>query len=326
MKKTALETIKGSYSVYSNGEYVVLPAAKLYILKPDGSLVACRNDLRNAGRITFLSGNRLLLCSSKAVLHMIDLCTGLDLWTAPFEKCNLNIGEFALSPDESFAYAYGGYRDRQFISRVFLASAEHEVDTRDISPDIGATRGILCDEEGIPCLLKTLRETVGGKPVIQNGVRIHDFDGIDPGGTTTWKTKWSFSTRTAIAFFGSTDRILTDDLHSFIPSSGELLPLLTPENLRQLPDQAICDSWTDSTARYLCLQYPTGNVILDLQERSIAARYAADYSRGCLIGREYWISVSGSITRKPFPSFEEIPPMGTGGNMDWYRAEHPELW
>ena len=56
-----VDKIKGNFYIYSNGEYVVLPGTKLYILKTDGSLVACRNDLRHAGRITFVSGNRMLL-------------------------------------------------------------------------------------------------------------------------------------------------------------------------------------------------------------------------------------------------------------------------
>ena len=326
MKKPDLEKLKGSFYIYSNGEYVVLSGAKLYIFKTDGRQVACRNDLRYASRITFLSGNRMLLCSSKATFHMIDLCSGSDIWTTPYVKHNLNVNELAISPDETFAYTYDEYKGTYFISRLFLTPLEHEVDAQDMYMDVGATRGIFCDTDGVPCLLKTLRETVGGKPVIQNGVRMHDFDGIDPGGTTTWKTKWSFSNRTAIAFFGSTDRLLTDDLHIFTPSSGELVPLLAPEALRQLPNQTICDSWIDSAARYLFLLYPAGNVIIDLQEHSIAARYAAHYSRGCLIGREYWICVNDRITRKPFPSFEELSPMQTGGNMDWYRAEHPELW
>ena len=73
-----VDKIKGSFYIYSNGEYVVLPGTKLYILRTDGSLVNCRSDLRHAGRITFLSGNRMLLCSSKKEFHMIDLHDGSD--------------------------------------------------------------------------------------------------------------------------------------------------------------------------------------------------------------------------------------------------------
>lgn len=326
MGKSDLEKIKGNFYVYSNGEYVVLPGTKLFIFRPDGSLVACRNDLRYAGRITFLSGNRMLLCSSKAVFHMIDLCSGNDIWTTPYVKSSLNINELAISLDESFAYTYDEYKGINFISRVSLTTQEHEVNVQDMYMDVGATRGIICDTDGIPCLLKTLSETIGGKHVNQNGVRIHDFDGIAPGNTNTWKTKWSFNNRTAISYLGSTDRILTNDLCIYDPSSNTLTPLLEPESYTQLPHQTICDCWLDSTGRYLCLKYQKGNVIVDSQTRSIVAQYAAEYTQGCLIGNEYWICVNDRVCRKPFPAFEDIPPVKQVPNRDWYFSSYPELW
>ena len=326
MKKTDLEKIKGSFYIYSNGEYIVLPGTKLYIFKSDGSLVSCRDDLRYAGRITFLSENRMLLSCCKAVFHMIDLCSGSDIWTAPYVKHNLNVNELAISPDEAFAYTYDEYKGTNFISRLFLNSPGHEVDIQVMYHDIGATDGIICDAGGVPCLLKSLSETIGGEHVIQNGVRIHDFNGISPGGTTTWKAKWSFNNRTAISFVCSINHILTSDLCIYDLTTGTLTPLLEPEAYNQLPHQTICDCWFDSTGRYLCVKYQTGNVIIDTQNRSIAAQYAADYMQGCLIGNEYWICVNKRVCRKPFPAFEEIPPVKHTISMDWYFAKHPEHW
>ena len=319
-----IDKIRGNISVYSNGEYVVLPGTKLYILKTDGSLVACRNDLRNARRITFLSGNKMLLCSSKTVFHMIDLRDGNDLWTAPYTKNELNVADLAVSQDEAFVYTFDQWKGIHFISQLNLQT--HEVDIHDMDMDLGATKCIVCDEEGIPCLLKTLSETIGGKHVNQNGIRIHDFNGIDPGGTTTWKAKWSFHDRTAIFFLGSTDQILTNDLCIYEPATGSLTPLLKPEDCSQLPNQTICSCWLDFTKRYVCLMYQRGNVIIDTLTCSIAAQYAADYAQGCLIGNEYWICVNNRICRKPFPSFEEIPPVKLTYNMDWYYSKRPELW
>lgn len=326
MKKTDLKKIKGNFEIYSNGEYVVLSGAKLYILKPDGSLIACRNDLRYVGRITFLPGNRMLLCSSKAVFHMIDLCTGGDLWNAPYVKSNLNVHKFAVSPDGSFAYTYDEYRGNHFISRLFLSTPGHEVDVQDMHMDLGATCGILCDADGIPCLLKTLSETVGGKRVNQSGVRIHDFDGLDPGGTTTWKAKWTFEDRTSISFWGSTNRILTSDLCLYDAENGSLTPLLTPDANKHLPQQTILECWPDSTGRYLCIKYHTGNVIVDTRNRCIAAQYAGDCRRGCLIGDEYWICASDGVCRKPFPAMEALPSWEPSASMDWYFSKHPEQW
>ena len=112
----------------------------------------------------------MLLCSSKAVFHMIDLCSGSDIWITPYVKHNLNVNELAISPDEAFAYTYDEYKGMNFISRLFLTTQEHEVDAQDMYMDVGATRGIFCDSYGVPCLLKTLSETIGGKNVNQSGV------------------------------------------------------------------------------------------------------------------------------------------------------------
>lgn len=326
MMKTDLDNIMGSFYIYSNGEYVVLSGTKLYIFNTDGTLVAHRNDLRDAGRITFLSGNRMLLCSNKAVFHMIDLCSGKDIWTTQYVKNSLNVNELAISLDESFAYTYDTYKGIDFISRVSLTTQEHEVIMHDMYMDVGATRGIICDADGIPCLLKTYSETIGGKHVNQNGVRIHDFDGIAPGSTNIWKTKWTFENLTAISYWGSTDRILTNDLCIYDPSSNILTPLLDSESYAQLPQQRISRCWLDSTRRYLCLKYRTGNVIIDTQTRGIVAQYAAECAEGCLIGNEYWICVNDRVCRKPFPAFEEIPPIKQVSNMDWYYSGHPDLW
>ena len=48
---------------------------------------------------------------------------------------------------------------------------------------------------------------------------------------------------------------------------------------------------------------------MDIQNRNIAAQYAADYTQDCLIDSEYWIGVNDRICRKPFPTFEEILPV-----------------
>lgn len=320
-----IDKIKGSFYVYSNGEYVVLPGTKLYIFKTDGSAVACRNDLRYADRITFLSGNRMLLCSSKAVFHMINLCDGSDIWTAPYTKIELNAADLAVSPDEAFAYTYDAWRGSDFISRLNLQT--HEVDIHDMYMDEGATMDILCDETGVPCLLKTLSETIGGRQFRQNGVRIHDFNDISPGNTTSWKTKWSVEgTGSAFHFLDSTDRIVTKDLHIYDTSTGASDDLLENETDWERPEEYPCDCWLDINKRYLCVKYQTANVIIDISSRKVVAQYAADYKQGCLIGNEYWICVNDRICRKPFPAFEVAPPVKSVINSDWYYSKHPELW
>ena len=324
MKKSDIEKIKGSFYIYSNGKYVVLPGTKLYIFKTDGSLVACRNDLRYAGRITFLSGNRMLLCSSKAVFHMINLCDGSDLWTAPYTKNELNVAGLAVSQDESFAYTYDQWKGTHFISRLDLQT--REVDTYDMYMDSGATGGIICNKAGVPCLLKTLNVSIGGKRFNQNGVRIHDFYDVSPGNTTSWETKWSFEgNRSSLCFLDGTDTVVTTDLHIYRPSTGTSLDLLENESSWQRPERSPSDCWFDITNRYLCLMYQTANVIIDIHARKVVAQYAADYKQGCLIGNEYWVCVADRILRKPFPAFEETSAVKVVGGSEWFYAKHPEL-
>lgn len=319
-----VDKINGKFDIYCNGEYVVLPGSKLYILKTDGSLVACRKDLRYVGRITFLSGNRMLLCSSKGVFHMINLCDGSDIWTAPYTKTNLNVASLAISPDEAYAYTYDEWRGHHFISRLDLQT--HLVYSHEMNMDIGGTCGIICDEEGVPCLLKSLVETIGGENVVQNGVRLHNYHSVSPGSTTVWKTKWSSSPGdSAFNFLDSADSVLTTSLHIYEPASGISIDLLENEPAWS-PEQPLCECWLDSTGRYLCLLYQTVNVVIDIKARKVAAQYAVNYGRGCLIGNEYWVCLDSKILRKPFPAFEEAPPVKTSINMDWYFSNRPELW
>lgn len=306
MAKTALEKLKGTFSLSYNGAYVVVTSDRNYsIFTPDGSLVACRKDLPYAHRNLFLSGNRMLVCSGKLVFHMIDLATGNDLWTAPYVKCDLNIAPLALSPDENFVYTYDTRNCFPFISRLDLNT--HQVDTHTFSFDVGATYDILCDENGVPHLLKTWQETIGGKNYTENGVRIHDFYDIAPGGTNCWKTKWQFQgNRHPIFFFGSTDRVLLDDFWVYEPSTGNSFNLLENETDWNRPDSNPFHYWLDHSTKYLCLGYQSTNVVIDIHARKVVVQYACDpCCKGCLIGNEFWICYKNTLWRKPFPAWED---------------------
>ena len=336
--KTYLDKLKNVYEVKFNGEYVVIAHTKLHILRPDGTLVACRSDLCYASRLTFLSGNRMLLSSSKNVFHMIDLTTGEDLWTAPYRKNNLNIAPIAISPSEKFAYTYDAYSGRKytdyFISQLNLET--HELEIAEMHLDVGASRDICCEDETTPCLLKTKLERIGGISYLISGVRLHEFSCGYASHTGDWKTKWyaALPCPSPLGFFGSTDKIVTTALHIFTPATGEDVDLLENETRFRLPWDSPKDfpiaCWPDHTGQYLCVKYHTGNIIIDIQARKVAATYACEYKRGCLIGSEYWLGTENGIVRKPFPAFEEIPEYNPALHLmegtSAYYAKHPELW
>ena len=320
-----IDKIKGSFNCDTNGEYVVLSGNKLHIFRPDGSLVATRKDIPHPDRITFLSGNRLLLCSSKAVFHMIDLCTGTDLWTAPHTKSYTNLDDLAISPDEQYAYTCDTGKNGNFISRLDLQT--QDVYSHDMLRDIGATRGIVCDEEGVPCLLKTLHETIGGKPYSQNGVRLQDYDAISACRTTNCKTKWSFEgNRSAFCFFGSADRVLLTDFHVYEPATGMSFNLLENDPDWQPPDSHPLSSGHKIWQQYMLIMWENANMIIDIPGRKVVAQYVSHFLNGCIVGNEYWICQEGKIRRKPFPAMEAVEPVKRTATMDWYYATRPELW
>lgn len=194
--------------------------------------------------------------------------------------------------------------------------------------DSGATRSILCNSDGIPCLLKTLSPTIGGKQYQQIGVRLHDFFCLSASSTTDWESMWFFEgTRSVVNFFGSTGRVVTTDLHVYEPATGDSFDLLENESSWQRPQQRPSNCWLDLSRRYLCLQYlSTVTVVIDVHSRKVAAQYVTKYHRGCLIGDAYWVCVDDKLVRKPFPAFEEAPPEKAVFGMDWYYATRPELW
>ena len=317
-----IEKIKCNSYIYTNGSYVVIPDTKLFILRPDGSLVTCRKDLRNAGRITFLPDNRLLLCC-KDVIHMINLSDGQDIWTAPFTKSYLHSSHFALSENQTFAYTFGENRCGPFIARINLHTLE--TDSFNLDRDVGATADILCDTEGIPCLLKTIGETIGGKQILQSGVRIHDFDGIAPYSTTVWKAKWSSECRSSICFLKDTDHVLTSDLKVLHIQTGALVDLLENKQSWVPPSSGQLTQWFDSTGQYLSILYQNANVVIDVQNQRVIAQYASSM-RGALVDNQYWICDEGKIVRKPFPLYEDPLPLKNFYGMDWYYASRPERW
>lgn len=323
--KLEIEKVRGSYSVFADGNDVVLTGDRLRLFTPEGREIACRRDVRNVGKAVFLPERRVLVRRGNGVFHLIDLRDGSDLWTAPGPKPELNTSPIALTQDYGCAYTYDTIKGQLWIIRLDLES--RETDSFPIRYDVGATQDILCDEEGIPCVLKTYFEKIGNQIYSQNGVRIQDYDILHRGSSFYWKWKWQFSGKELMSccFLGQLGKILTMDLHVYSPDTGELENLLENESQWQQPAGGPIEGWLDQTGRYLCLMYQKGNVVVDMEEKRVAAQYRAEWARGCLVGNQYWVCRDKQIVRLPFPDFEPWPEDHLIG-FDGLYAQNPQLW
>lgn len=305
--KLDIEKVRGTYDIFANGDDVVLTGDRFRLFTPEGRETACRRDIRNACKAVFLPERRALVRRRNGMFHLIDLRDGSEFWTVPGPKPVLYNSPVVMTPDYRCAYTYDSVEGRLQIIRLDLEA--RETDSFSVYYDMGATRDILCDEEGIPCVLKTYFEQIGNQIYCQNGVRIQDYDILYRGSTFFWKWKWQFTQKdyASRCFLGQLGKILTTDLHVYWPDTGEMENLLENESQWQQPAGGPMEGWIDQTGRYLCLMYEKGNVVIDMEEKHVAAQYRAEYARGCLVGNQYWICRDKQIVRLPFPDFEPWP-------------------
>ena len=62
---SAIKNTRTGAQIHSNDEYVVFITEKVYILNRLSGRVLCRDDITNADKAVFLSGNRLLLTEGR---------------------------------------------------------------------------------------------------------------------------------------------------------------------------------------------------------------------------------------------------------------------
>lgn len=308
MSKTDIEKIKGKYFIFSNQNFVVLIGKKLYIFRADGTQIACRPDVPHAYKVAFISENKILTGGGKNAYHLISLEDGAEIWSIPQPKMNTHFNKFALSTDNTEVYDFFRWNDTLYFLKINIETRESDV--YPISGGLRTTKDIMCDEKGVPCLLQTHYERIGGEQVSQNGILYQYQDSFETGSEYYWKYKWQHQgTTIAENFLLDTETILTNDLYVFKPRTGKMSYLLENEDIWQAPELGPNDCWFDQSGRYLTLMYLTSNVIIDWKERRRVAQYAAEYAVGCLVHDEYWICSENVICRKPFPIIEEVPAM-----------------
>ena len=305
--------IKAAAIVLSNGEYVAVVGEALWVFRTDGQLLLRRDDIRYAGKITFLSGNKLLIgAETNASYRMISLPDGADVWSTPKFKPHCYGLPFAISPDGKYAYDVIDRRMKNYLVRLDLQTG-----TMKETPITGGYRSIgaiVCEEDGTPCLLQHHynMDAPGGR-VSENGIRCPQMGRFLAKDSINWKNTWQHKDQRISAFFlGNTSHILTNDLYVYKPETGESYFLLEndPQWVHPGFHEFACPSfcWFEENGRYLFLAYDNVHVAIDWKERKMAARYAGRSCEGKLMGSEYWMPTGEGVRCVPFPAIEDIPP------------------
>ena len=306
MKTPKIEQVKGDYWIFRNAKYVVLVGKKLLIFQVDGTFVVCREDIPNAFKVAFLPGDRLLTGGGKGAYHMLSLTDGTELWSITQQKRESSAEKFALSLDGVWAYDYYSWKDGLHFVRINLDRGEAEEYA--VCPGLRSTTDIMCDKDGIPCLLQEHYANIAGEQISENGILYQYQDSFKPGSSFYWKCKWQFNgKRIARQFLGDTECVITNDLYVYNPKTGVGYYLLENDSAIHLPELEPVNCCIDYSGQYIVLMYNTVNIVVDWNARKAVACYVADYTKGCIVGNQFWVSSKNGILQKPFPSMEEIP-------------------
>lgn len=300
-----LGKVKGNYWITKKDDYVVMFGKKFWIFRNDGTVIACRPDLVNVYKVAFLPDHRLLVGGGRQFYHLISLKDGSEIWKAPQPRYTYCAPRFAISPDNITACDYYIKNGTTYFIKIDLVTGE--IRSFPMHGLIGSIKDIMYDEMGIPCLLNTYYENVAGKQVSQNGILYQHIG--EEGSTFYWKSKWQHESLTISQYLlNETKIILTNDLFLFQPQTGEMQYLLENEEKWNPPQKPPSGVWLDQSNQYLSLMYDTSNVVVDWISRKVVAQYWGEFTMGCIVNSEYWISSNKGILRNKFPLFEPFIP------------------
>lgn len=300
------------YAVVNCGKYVVLTGSKLYIFTPDGKPVASLKDFPYVLTVGLLPYDRIIVdCGKRKSYSIISLKDGSELLRIPWPKIDGSLGFFCLSPDKQFLYDIFNKKMQQYILKADLSSGN--VETFFVAQGLRAIRQILCDEEGLPCLLETQLEIIGGRHMSINGVRLLFRDEWKPCSSYYWKSKWAFEhPRISQSFFGTVDYVLTRDFHVYSLSTGESFSLFENETAFVPPENYGRLVHVTDDRRYAILQFTSCNVVVDIAARKLAACYLTDGERqGCIVEDKFWLPTGTGLEIKEFPPIEKPPRLQT---------------
>lgn len=299
--KSEIEKISGRYTISTRDEYVVLSGKNLVLCNVAGEIITYRPDLRNIHKVAFLSGDRILIdCGILRSYVLLSLVDGSEIWRVAQPKLDYTSRSFAISPDHAYIYDYFYLKEECFLTRISILSQKTTVYA--VKSDMRCVSDIKCDIEGFPCLLQHHYES--SENVSINGICCFTDNVHESVGVFRWKFEFP---RISCYFLGDTETILTEDLYVYNPKTRRMFYLLENELEWESPGMRPLFCRIDESRRYVVLSYDTVNVVIDVINKKMVARYVASFTNGFIVDNEYWISSASGIQRKPFPLIEDMP-------------------
>ncbi len=295
------------FSIVQKNQHIVLIGGRLWIYRNNGRIVSCHRDIVNPHKVAFLSSNRLLVeCGRLKAYILLSLEDRSEITRIAQPKMDISSNSFVISKDERYIYDWFELKGNRYLVRIDTLSWEKEICV--LQYGLRVVSDMCCDNNGELCLLEHHYEEVGGRAFSCNGIRYAYRDEFVPGSAYFWKHKWSFSFPQISSFFlGDTETVLTNDLHIYKPATNEIYNLLERETEWERPLRAPSSIQLSEDGKFLVLCYPTMNVVVDMIDRKIIARYATDNSCGCLVNDKFWVYDESGVVKKPFPLIEQIP-------------------
>lgn len=310
MEFKEISKVKGEYAISVFGEYIVFFGKDIVIFHNSGVRIARKKHLRNIYKVAVLSENRIIIdCGSPGAYVILSLTDGAEICQIKYPKLGYTNSHFAVSPDCSVIYDCYCLKEDFYLFRIDLTTNESQ--SIYLQRGLGAITDIICDKDGVPCLLEAHFEMVAGRHISINGVRYVYEDSLVPGDAFYWKEKWPLDfPDISSMFWKDADTVLTEGLNIYQIRSKEKRQLCAEgEDLKQFCPYPISDLVMCQDGRYVILVYSNMDVIFDTVTWKVVARYAKNFYHGCLINNEYWICTEEGVQRKPFPCLEQIPPI-----------------
>lgn len=317
-RNVSLESVKDAYSIFTNGDDVLVAGKNLWLFRTDGSFVTKFKTIYLPKKVAFLP-NRTVIVDGHGdkAYHYISLDRGEILWS-----CNkkgrrmMESYRFAVSPDGTNVYDTCYIQNKSMqIDWLCPQSKIHE--TSGIEDCLRVTEDIFCDKNGVLCALQTHLVidpndiySENSPSIRQHGILSIPYENRTP--KPYWKRQWqSNGTEYKSARGCDGTHILYEDFSVLDINDQITCQLLSSEESVLLPKDGFI--WTfNSVNKFLTICFISSllNIVIDCDKKKMVAKYErCDQSigyQGCLIGNEFWTGTASGIVKRSFPNIERI--------------------